>query len=84
MTSISFFLAGAPVAYRSRYQKIVLLSSTKSEFIAASEAGKLALYLRSILSQLDNTQNNDTVLYKDNAAAVTMANAQRLQGARDT
>ena len=77
MLGLGLFLAGAPVVYRSRFQPTISLSSTKSEFVAASEAGKLSLYLRSILTQLGLEPDNATTLYKDNAAAIAMANAQR-------
>ena len=69
--------AGAPVVYRSRFQPTISQSSTEAEFIAAAEAGKLTLYLRSLLNDLSITQTDATVLYEDNAAAIAMANASR-------
>jgi hypothetical protein len=45
VSGIAIFLAGAPVIFRSRFQPTVLHSSTENEFIAASDAGKLTLYL---------------------------------------
>ena len=77
MSGLGLFLAGALVVYRSRFQPTISLSSTESEFVAACKAGKLSLYLRSILSQLGLEPNNATQLYKDNAAAIAMANAKR-------
>ena len=77
MSGLGLFLAGAPVVYRSRFQPTISLSSTESEFVAASEAGKLSLYLRSILTQLGLEPHNATKLYEDNDAAIAMANAQR-------
>ena len=41
MTGIGMYLAGAPVAYRARLQPTVAMSTTESEFIAASDAGNL-------------------------------------------
>ena len=69
--------AGAPVVYRSRFQPTISQSSTEAEFIAAAEAGKLALYLRSMLNDLGIPQDSATPLYEDNQAAIAMANAQR-------
>ena len=69
--------AGAPVVYRSRFQPTISQSSTEAEFIAAAEVGKLTLYLRSLLNDLNITQPDATVLYEDNAAAIAMANASR-------
>ena len=77
MRGLGLFLAGAPVVYRSRFQPTVSLSSTESEFIAAAEAGKMSLYLRSILTQLGLEPTGATTLYEDNNAAIAMANAQR-------
>ena len=77
ISGISLFFAGAPVVYRSRFQPTISLSSTESEFIAAAEAGKLSLYLRSLLDQLGLEQVSATKLFEDNAAAIAMANAQR-------
>ena len=69
--------AGAPVIYRSRFQTTISQSSTEAEFIAAAEAGKLALYLRSLLHDLRIPQEDATRLYEDNAAAIAMANSSR-------
>ena len=77
LTGIGLFLAGAPIAYRARYQPTIALSSTESEFVAASDAGKMTLYLRSVLTQLGLQPSDATPLYEDNAAAIAMANAQR-------
>ena len=77
ISGIGLFFAGSPVLYRSRYQPTVSLSSTESEFIAAAEAGKMALYLRYLLDELNIEQTAATKLYEDNSGAISMANAQR-------
>ena len=77
ISGICLCFAGAPVIYRSRFQSTVSQSSTEAEFIAAAEAGKLALYLRSLLTDLGIDQTTAITLYEDNAAAVAMANASR-------
>ena len=46
-------LAGATVAYKTRLQPTVTMSSTEAEFMAASDAGKISLFVRSILYDLD-------------------------------
>ena len=45
------------------------MSSTKAEFVAASDAGKIALYLRSMLAELGIPQINATIIYEDNIGA---------------
>ena len=66
VSGISFIIAGAPIVYKTINQKTVALSSTKAEFYALSEAGKLTLYIRSILEELHIPQTDATVVYEDN------------------
>ena len=75
ITGIAIFLSGAVVAYKSKFQRTVALSSTEAEFAAACEAGKIILYLRSILEELNVEQTEATILYEDNMGALLMANA---------
>jgi hypothetical protein len=63
------------LAGKCRVQPTVSLSSTEAEFRAASDAGKMTLYLRSILDELDIPQQFATVLYEDNRGALLMASA---------
>ena len=77
VTGMAHFLAGGPIAYKSKYQATVALSSTEAEFTAASEAGKTILYLRSILRELGYPQHDPTTLYIDNRGALFMANAEQ-------
>jgi hypothetical protein len=77
ISGIVFMLAGAAVFYKTRYQPTVALSSTEAEFAAATDAGKAALYLRSILQELGVEQLLPTVIYEDNNGARLMTNAQQ-------
>ncbi len=70
-------LAGAAVAYKTQLQDTVATSSTESKFMAAYEVGKMLLYVRSILWDLDVPQEAANRLYKDNDACTPMANAQK-------
>jgi hypothetical protein len=70
-------LAGAAVAYKTQLQDTVATSSTESEFMAAYEVGKMLLYMRSILWDLDVPQEASSWLYEDNDACTAMANAQK-------
>ena len=54
ISGICVKLAGSAVLYKTQYQAIIALSSTEAEFIAACEAGKYLLYLRTILSGISN------------------------------
>ncbi len=70
-------LAGGAVLFKSNFLKAVSLSSTEAEFSAAAHAGKLILYLRTILDEIGLPQEDATVLYEDNQGALLMANAQK-------
>jgi hypothetical protein len=70
-------MAGGVIAYKSKYQPTIALSSTEAEFTAAAEAGKTTLYLRSILYELGFSQDLATVVFEDNTGALHMANAQQ-------
>lgn len=75
ITGIAIMLAGAVIAYKTKYQPTVALSSTEAEFAAAAEAGKMILYLRSILHELGFEQHLPTILFEDNQGALHMANS---------
>jgi hypothetical protein len=77
VSGIAFLLAGAVVAYKTRVQPTVSTSSTEAEFIGASDAAKMALYIRSILDELHVPQTHATLIYEDNAAALMTANASQ-------
>jgi hypothetical protein len=77
VSGTSIFLAGAPVIYKSRMQPTVSLSSTESEFISASEGGKMTLYFRTILNDIGMTQHVPTQMFADNQACISMANARQ-------
>jgi hypothetical protein len=52
-------------------------SSTEAKFVAACYTGKMILYIRSILWDLDIPQEAATLLYKDNNGCMAMGNAQK-------
>jgi hypothetical protein len=69
-------LSGAAVLYTTKYQNAVALSSTEAEFVSASDTGKAAIYLRTILADLGFVQDNPTRLLIDNTGAVFMVDAK--------
>ena len=77
VTGMAVFFAGAVVAYKSKFQSTIALSSTEAEFSAACATGKVILYLRSILEEIGISQKHATVLYEDNQGAIMMANARQ-------
>ena len=73
MSGIAVMMGGAVIVYKTILQRTVALSSTEAEFYALSEAGKLALYVRSILDELDIPQHAATTMYEDNQGCVHMS-----------
>ena len=70
-------MAGAPILYKSWRQTTVALSSIEAEFVAAADAAKAVLYIRTILEQLNIPLPSATPLYVDNQGARMMANNQQ-------
>lgn len=77
VTGLMVMLAGGAIAYKSKYQTTVSLSSTEAEFTAAAEAGKMILYIQSILEELQYEAEEPTILYVDNMGALFMATADQ-------
>ena len=62
-----------PISWKSRRQDSVTLSNSKAEFVAASQAGQEAIYLRETLTDFGFSQTQATLLSKDNLACVAMS-----------
>ena len=76
-SGICIQLAGGTIAYKTKFQPTVALSSTEAEFMAATDVGRMCLFVRSILWDLDIPQEAATVAYEDNDGCTAMANAQK-------
>jgi len=64
---------GEPISWKSCCQDIVSLSTSEAEFVAASQAGQEAFYLRETLKDFGHQQQNATEIYKDSLACVAMS-----------
>ena len=64
--------AGA-ILWSSKKQHIVVLSSTKAEYIAQTHMAKEALWLCSILWKLCSTPDDPLILNCDNQGVITLA-----------
>ena len=67
-----FFLSGGPISWSSKRQDLVTQSSCESEYVALSEAGKEAIWLRSLLLQLHAVPKVSTVIWADNQGAIAL------------
>ena len=57
----------------SHGKRLVTLSSSEAEFVAASQAGKEILYLRALLKGFACPQKRPTELWEDNSSCILMS-----------
>ena len=67
------FLCGVPIAWRSKQQKTVALSSSEAEFVAASEAVKDILFVVQVLESLNIAVEKPVTVRVDNMGAIFMS-----------
>lgn len=72
-TGFVFLLAGGPVTWTSQRQKIVALSTTESEYVAAASAAKEAIWLRKLLDGLGIKSDEPITLKIDNQSAIRLS-----------
>ena len=74
-TGYIIMMAGAPVAWKSKKQKCVALSTMEAEYIAMCEATKEAVYFRKIFEDLGFREyyKDPTIIYCDNQSAIKFA-----------
>ncbi|KAF8650939.1 hypothetical protein AX14_008525 [Amanita brunnescens Koide BX004] len=70
ISGYAFLINGGAVSWSTKRQEIVSLSTTESEYIAATHAAKEAIWLRSLITQLFKTNLAPTVLFCDNQSAI--------------
>ena len=66
-------LGGGCVAWSSRKQRTVSLSTTEAEYIALTEGAKELIWLRRFLCDITLEQSDPTSLRSDNLGAITLA-----------
>ena len=72
--SVSGFIvecAGAPIAWSSKQQAIVALSSCEAEYLACAHCAREIVWLRSLFNELGFGQTKPTVLFCDNKGTVS-------------
>ena len=72
ISGYAFLLHGGAVSWTTKRQEIISLSTTESEYVAATYAAKEALWLRSLLSQLFDITLKPTTLFSDNQSAIAL------------
>ena len=65
-TGYILMMNGGPISWKSLGQDNVSLSTSEAEFVAVSQAGQEAIYLRETLTDFGFPQTQATLLYADN------------------
>ena len=74
ITGYLIYVLGAPVAWKSKSQKSVTLSSSEAEYVAMSETVTEVLYIKQILEFLGINIDKPIQVNMDNVGAMYMAN----------
>jgi hypothetical protein len=72
-TGYVFTIGGTIVSWISKLQKVVALSTTEAEYVAATEASKEMIWLQRFMEELGKKQENSR-LYCDSESAIHLAN----------
>ncbi|XP_074561976.1 secreted RxLR effector protein 161-like [Curcuma longa] len=75
-----FYLESGAIAWCSKKQSTIALSTTKAEYIAASFVGCHLLWLRGILENLKHVQEDPTTLFCDNNSTISISKDPVLHG----
>ncbi len=71
-SGVILVLNGGPVSWKSQRQKCISLSTTESEYVAATAAAKEVVWMRRLLEDIGCSQNQPTVLHIDNQSAIRL------------
>ena len=72
-----FTICGGVISWASKKQSVVALSSTEAEYIAASLASQEAVWLRSLLGDINFVQKEPTVIKEDNQGTIALSRKPR-------
>ena len=68
-----FFINGCLISWTSKKQRCVVVSTTESEYVAASLAARELIWLRQILIDIGHSPVSSTPLRCDNQSAISLA-----------
>ena len=68
----AFLIDGGAISWSSKKQEIVMLSTTESEYVAATHTTKEAIWLRQFIAEVFQPLTSPIPLYSDSQAAITL------------
>ena len=68
----AFLIDGGAISWSSKKQEIVLLSTTESEYVAATHGMKEALWLHNLLAEVFEPLMDATTLFSDNQSVIAL------------
>ncbi len=80
MSGYMFQISGAAVSWRSKKQSCVTLSTAEAEYMALASATQEAVWMRKLLTDLQNKTEKPTVIFEDNQSAIFMAKNPQYHG----
>ena len=72
ISGYTFLVNGGAVSWSAKRQELILLLTTESEYVAATQATKEALWLRSLIAQIFAINLPPTTLFSDNQSAIAL------------
>jgi hypothetical protein len=75
-----FLLSSGAVAWSSKKQPVVTLSTTEAEFIAAASCACQSVWMHRILEKLGHEQSKCTVIFCDNSSAIKLSKNPVMHG----
>jgi hypothetical protein len=67
-----FLASEGVITWKSKKQTVIALSTTESEYVALSEAGRKASWLRNLYDELGFVQKSPTLIKGDNEGSISM------------
>ena len=80
ISGYAFLVNGGAVSWSAKRQQIISLSTTESEYVAATYAAKEVLWLRQLISQVFGVPLETTTLFSDNQSAIALSVGWRVHG----
>lgn len=75
-----FNICGSPVSWRSKKQTCVALSTAEAEYVALTSAAQEAVWLSSLLAEIERKEKEATIIYDDSQSALAMSKNPQFHG----